>query len=132
MAQENTDDAAEEPPDPFQRPYNPQNLNYELNGQGQSWRPVPFEESTGPDGRKFIRKIGTNIIYQLVKDSPVNYLCVSCNEPTDYIMTSRTIRRNLGQENHIRCEPHRYCPRCEPKPEKRNLEAIDESELFKQ
>ena len=123
--------AAPKAPDPPREQYNPRSLKYELNGQGQSWRPTPFEEATGPDGKRFVRKIGTDIVYEIVKNFQETYVCITCDNPTDYLMTSRTVRRDLGSENHIRCEPHRYCPTCEKKPEKRELEAIDENELFK-
>ncbi len=124
MTQETTE---AEPPDPHLN-YNPRNLNYTLNGRGQYWRPTPFEEATGPDGTKFVRKIGTSIIYEIT--APSIYVCLECKTPTSYEMTSRTVTRGPGKESHIKCEPHRFCPKCEERPRKTSLETINESELL--
>ncbi len=132
MPQEENSERNEEPlePDLFEKRYNPRNLIYSLNGHGQQWRPAPFEEAIGPDGRQFVRKVGTQIIYEVYLDKGIGkYSCINCNSLTDYIMTSRQIHLGLGINPHIRCEPHHYCPNCESKPSKRNLSKIDETEL---
>ncbi len=132
MAQEENLERSEEPPDPdlAKERYNPRSLIYELNGHGQQWRPSPFEEAIGPDGRKFVRKLGTQIIYEFRSEkNSRSYSCINCNSSTDYIMTSRQIKMGLGIESQIRCEPHHYCPKCEPRPSRKELSPIDKNEL---
>lgn len=130
MMQEENSERSEEPPDLVKERYNPRNLIYGLNGHGQNWRPVPFEEATGPDGRQFVRKVGTQIIYEFQLNKNVGrYSCINCNSPTDYVMTSRQINIGLGINPQIRCEPHHYCPKCESRPSRRELRTLDKTEL---
>ncbi len=130
MAQEENPERSEEPPDLIKERYNPRSLIYELNGHGQTWRPAPFEEATGPDGRQFVRKVGTQIVYEFHPDKRAGrYSCITCSSLTDYILTSRQVNIGLGINPQIRCEPHHYCPNCESKPSRRKLNSIDKTEL---
>ena len=110
----------EEPPDTnsLSRNYNPRDLQFHSNGRAQSWRPVRLEEAVRQqDNKRFVRKVGTDRIYSVETDSKTGstaYRCIDCDTPVEYIMVSRDIIHGTDRPNTVHCEPHHYCPQCEP------------------
>ncbi|KKP91766.1 MAG: hypothetical protein UR98_C0040G0028 [Parcubacteria group bacterium GW2011_GWA1_36_12] len=124
MTQENTDDATEEPPDPY-----PRALAFELNGRGSPARLFRLEDAFY-NGRHFVRKPDNQkaVYEQLGEDT---YRCVSCNGYTQEARASRDIIRGTIQEPIIQCGPIQYCPKCETLPRNNRLPAINKTDLEK-
>ena len=111
----------EEPPDLRQ-------LKFFANGHSHKNYAFRIEEAIGPDGLKYVRKIGTDKIYKIINDR--SYRCIDCGALAEYLIVSQEIiPADYSKQRQIRCQPIYYCPTCEPRPESITLDAIHESEL---
>ncbi|MGV8142675.1 MAG: hypothetical protein ACP5NS_03500 [Candidatus Pacearchaeota archaeon] len=112
-----------EPPDPPRREYNPKQLTFKLNGRGSPSRFFQIEDAF-VDGKHFVRKYGTNVVYEQI--APNNYRCTDCDTPTKEERVSREVSRGWSNGDLILCGTAHFCPKCEPIPRVRGIKGLME------
>lgn len=84
------------------------------------WATFVFEDATDAEGRTYVRKVGTKIVYRLSgKGEDVNYNCEGCGAGIMAIDVAHPIHDGpfaLSGSGRVHRETVPYCPTCEEKP----------------